>query len=95
MQLFSMFKSKFNSFDMGSYRYYSIITQPKRIAHIQAHIVIAYNRYGHLLGAAMDILDTPSLDYPKRKRRILYLLKDYHYTDDEPWGLTKPSADFC
>ena len=34
---------------------------------------------------AMDILNAPSVDYPKRKRRILYLMKDYHYTDDEPW----------
>ena len=37
---------------------------------------------------AMDILNNPSIDYPKRKRKILYLLKDYHYTDDEPWGST-------
>ena len=37
---------------------------------------------------AMDILNSSSVDYPKRKRRILYLMKDYHYTDDEPWGLT-------
>ena len=37
---------------------------------------------------AMDILNSPSADYPKRKRRILYLMKDYHYTDDEPRGLT-------
>ena len=37
---------------------------------------------------AIDILNTPSVDYPKRKRRILYLMKDYHYTDDEPQGLT-------
>ena len=35
---------------------------------------------------AMNILSTPSIDYPKRKRRILSLMKDYHYTDDEPWG---------
>ena len=44
---------------------------------------------------AMDILNAPFIDYPKRKRKILYLMRDYHYTDDEPWGLTKPSADFC
>ena len=44
---------------------------------------------------ATDILNTSSIDYTKRKRRILYLMRDYHYTDDEPWGLTKPSADFC
>ena len=37
---------------------------------------------------AMDILNTSSIDYTKRKRRILYLMRDYHYTDDEPWGLT-------
>ena len=36
---------------------------------------------------AMDILNTPSLDYPKRKRKILYLMKNYQFTDDEPWGL--------
>ena len=35
---------------------------------------------------AMDILNTPSIDYPKRMRRILYLMKDYN-TDDEPLGL--------
>ena len=39
---------------------------------------------------ATDILNDPSIDYPKRKRKILYLMKDYHYTDDEPWGLTHP-----
>lgn len=33
------------------------------------------------------ILNNTSIDYPKRKRRILYLMKEYHYTDDEPWGL--------
>ena len=38
---------------------------------------------------AMDILNTPSIEYPTRKRKILYLLKDYHYTDDEPWGSTQ------
>ena len=37
---------------------------------------------------AIDILNTPSVDYPKRKRRILYLMKDYHDTDDDPLGLT-------
>lgn len=36
---------------------------------------------------AKDILNTPSIDYPKRKQKILYRMKDYHYTDDEPWGL--------
>ena len=34
----------------------------------------------------MDIMNDPSVDYPKRKRKILYLMRDYHYTDDEPWG---------
>lgn len=35
---------------------------------------------------AIDILNAPSLDNPKRKQKILHLMKDYHYTDDEPWG---------
>ena len=37
---------------------------------------------------AMEFLNTPSIDYPKCKQQILSLMKDYHYTDDEPWGLT-------
>ena len=39
---------------------------------------------------AIDILNTPSIDYPKCKRRILRLMKDYHYTDDEPLGSSHP-----
>ena len=46
------------------------------------------------MAGILDTLRFPD-DYPKRKRKILYLMKDYHYTDDEPWSLTKPSADFC
>ena len=38
---------------------------------------------------AMDILKDTTIDYTNRKRRILYLLRDYGYTDDEPWVLTK------
>lgn len=38
---------------------------------------------------AMDILNAPSIDYPKRKRKILDLMKEYHYTDDEPWGASR------
>ena len=36
---------------------------------------------------ATDILNAPSIDYLKRKRKILYLMKDYHYTDDELLGI--------
>ena len=33
-------------------------------------------------------MDT-TLDYTKRKRRILYLMRNYKYTDDEPLVLSK------
>ncbi len=36
---------------------------------------------------ALGILNDASLDYPTRKRRILYLMKDLHYTDDKPFGI--------
>lgn len=38
---------------------------------------------------ALAILNNPALDYPQRKRRVLYLMRNYHYTDDEPWCLDK------
>lgn len=42
---------------------------------------------------ALAILDDTTLDYPQRKRRVLYLMRNYHYTDDEPWCLDK-KTDF-
>lgn len=33
---------------------------------------------------ALDILKDTTIDYTSRKRRILYLLRKYNYTDDEP-----------
>ena len=38
---------------------------------------------------AMDILNITSIEYPTRKRKILRLMKEYQYTDDEPWGSTQ------
>lgn len=38
---------------------------------------------------ALDILKDTTIDHTNRKRRILYLLRVYGYTDDEPWVLTK------
>lgn len=36
---------------------------------------------------AQAILNDTTLEYPLRKRRILYLMRNYLYTDDEPWSL--------
>lgn len=38
---------------------------------------------------ALAILNNPALDYPQRKRRVLDLMRNYHYTDEEPWCLDK------
>ena len=38
---------------------------------------------------ALDILKDTTLDYTNRKRRILYLMRNYKYTDDEPLVLSK------
>ena len=43
---------------------------------------------------ALAILNDSALDYPQRKRRILYLMRNYHYTDDEPWCLDKKRLTF-
>ena len=38
---------------------------------------------------ALDILKDTTIDYTNRKRRILYLLRKYNYTDDEPLVISK------
>ena len=38
---------------------------------------------------ALDILKDTTLDYTNHKRRILYLMRNYKYTDDEPLVLSK------
>ena len=38
---------------------------------------------------ALDILKDTTTDYTNRKRRILYLLRKYNYTDDEPLVISK------
>ena len=38
---------------------------------------------------ALDILKDTTIDYTSRKRRILYLLRKYNYTDDEPLVISK------
>ena len=48
---------------MGSNQNYSIIIKPKRTPHVQAHIVIADNRLGHLLGVYASVGVMPSYVY--------------------------------
>ena len=38
---------------------------------------------------ALDILKDTTNNYTNRKRRILYLMRNYKYTDDEPLVLSK------
>ncbi len=38
---------------------------------------------------ALDILKDTTINYTNRKRRILYLMRNYKYTDDEPLVLSK------
>jgi len=38
---------------------------------------------------ALDILKDTTINYTNRKRRILYLMRNYKYTDDEPLILSK------
>ena len=38
---------------------------------------------------ALDILKDTTLDYTNRKRRMLHLMRNYKYTDDEPLVLSK------
>ena len=38
---------------------------------------------------ALDILKDTTIGYTSRKRRILYLLRKYNYTDDEPLVISK------
>lgn len=42
---------------------------------------------------AQAILNDPVLDYPRRKLRILYLMRKYHYTDDEPYSLVSRASN--
>ena len=51
--------------------------------HLANFVPIPRKQYNKALG----ILNDASLDYPTRKRRILYLMKDLHYTDDKPFGI--------
>lgn len=46
---------------MGSNRNYSIIIKPKCTPHVQAHIVIADNRLGHLLGVPENLNESRNL----------------------------------
>ena len=44
---------------------------------------------------ALAILNDPVLDYHRRKRQILYLMRKYRYTDDEPYSLVSCASKIC
>lgn len=50
--------------------------------HFASFVPIPREQYDKALG----MLQEQGAHYPNIKRRILYLMKDYRYTDDPPWS---------
>lgn len=53
--------------------------------HLADFVPIPREEFQH----ALDILKDTTTDYTNRKQRILYLLRNYNYTDDGPLVLSK------